>query len=775
MSKEPTKQSFLFICFAGMLALVWLAGAPVALAQTQSNWSMAKIPSIVPFGKAIGVHGDAPKFSYSPVIPAWPSTNWTPAPDVKTVGFAEPSRLCKTATDCFKAADFAFFHTQLTFPAGFSLKTFQIRVWGIDDGVRVTIFNSKYPNGVSPTGGYLKNIVFTAAGQKPLVTADLMQYLVVSETNRIVLTVLDDCCAQMTLKSAELLVNGTAIIAADLPPRWLSAPITTGKSTQVYRYPASAEDPEGGVLTYTLESGPTGATVDPKTGEVRWTPGANDQGKSFTFSILVCDAKGQCSKQTWVLVIEAVVRNTLPVIQSTPGVTAKEKAVYIYYVVATDADPNDTLTYAIKSGPAGATIDPKSGTLRWTPPTGSGGQTFTFLIEVCDSSGACVTQTWKILVQAAEKPNLPPTITSTPALITTSGLRYIYIINATDPDPNDQLTATLTQFPTGTVIDKTRMFLTWLPTAADEGKSFDFALKVCDLKNACDTQSWAVYVRKTQVNTPEEPPPSEPVDTPDAGPTQSPDAGPSQAPDADASGPEEPPLSPDAGPAQSPDAGSAQSPDSGGVGQGPDVATTPDTGTSSPDEQTGTPNYPPGTAPTTPTNVHPRWVTRPAVAVEGGSVYKYVFEAIDPNPGDTITYKMYDGPSNASADTVERTVSWQVPASAAGSSVVFHLLACDQFGACTEQEWQVTVPQHCQADTDCKNTYTCLEGVCIPAQIQQPQQPQQPAQTVTWDPDKMYTGGAWTCSSSTGTPSTNVFLFALFLLLAVFRLTTRRS
>ena len=63
---------------------------------------------------------------------------------------------------------------------------------------------------------------------------------------------------------------------------------------------------------------------------------------------------------------------------------------YTYQVNATDPD-KDILTYSLKSAPAGMTIDPKTGAIKWNVPPDLKGKT-TFTISVTDGNGGEATQ-----------------------------------------------------------------------------------------------------------------------------------------------------------------------------------------------------------------------------------------------------------------------------------------------------------------------------------------------------------------------------------------------
>ncbi len=87
--------------------------------------------------------------------------------------------------------------------------------------------------------------------------------------------------------------------------------------------------------------------------------------------------------------------NSSPVIESDPVTTAKEGAVYTYYVEATD--PNeDTLTYSLTTSPTGMTINSTTGVITWTPTEDQVGEN-EVVVEVSDGSKSA-TQSFTITV-----------------------------------------------------------------------------------------------------------------------------------------------------------------------------------------------------------------------------------------------------------------------------------------------------------------------------------------------------------------------------------------
>ncbi|MCB9640973.1 MAG: putative Ig domain-containing protein, partial [Myxococcales bacterium] len=278
-------------------------------------------------------------------------------------------------------------------------------------------------------------------------------------------------------------------------PKFTSTPPTTAIEDQRYSYTPTATDPDPGTttLTYKKIKGPTGATVDPNTGEVVWTPGDADAGKTIDFEIEVCDQDGNCAKQAW----QVTVTNTpdAPKITSTPPTTADEKQEYNYKPTVVDPDPGQTsFTFRTTQAPAGATIDPNTGEIKWTPGAAEAGKEYDFEIEVCDVDGNCTRQAWKVKVNNV---NDPPVVTSTPPTEAFVARELNYKPTVSDPDPADTHTWKLLKGPAGATIDPNTGELKWTPTAADAGKDVEFEIEVCDngTPPACVKQSFTTKVK----------------------------------------------------------------------------------------------------------------------------------------------------------------------------------------------------------------------------------------------------------------------------------------
>lgn len=116
---------------------------------------------------------------------------------------------------------------------------------------------------------------------------------------------------------------------------------------------------------------PAGMTINGTTGEILWTPTANDVG-SHVVSVLASDARGGTDHQTFVVVVSPQPGNHPPVIVSepvttlvAPSVIGATPSLYSYQLAAVDPD-RDAVTYALVTGPQGMSIDPTSGLVSWS-------------------------------------------------------------------------------------------------------------------------------------------------------------------------------------------------------------------------------------------------------------------------------------------------------------------------------------------------------------------------------------------------------------------------
>lgn len=183
-----------------LMCLIILSTMSFLQAQSVSRtpWEMNRGLGWSYLGFTLSFHGENSAY-VNAVIPPTTDPNWEPAPNPETIGFSEASIL---PGNCLSSVDYTYFQTFVTVPLNTTVTTFTIAFSGIDDGGRVTIFNSDYPSGIVVPGSY---VYLGGTG-----TSDLASYIVTGE-NRVVVTQVDDCPVGNNLQSANVVLNGQTI------------------------------------------------------------------------------------------------------------------------------------------------------------------------------------------------------------------------------------------------------------------------------------------------------------------------------------------------------------------------------------------------------------------------------------------------------------------------------------------------------------------------------------------------------------------------------------
>lgn len=112
---------------------------------------------------------------------------------------------CNAGQGCAGGGQFTYFQTFFFIGTLTDLSSARVQVNTIDDGVRVTLFNSVHPDGIVVPGGFL------CMGDGG-VTDDFSASLTTG-FNRIVMTHLDDCPDWSALQHVEIIINGQTLSA----------------------------------------------------------------------------------------------------------------------------------------------------------------------------------------------------------------------------------------------------------------------------------------------------------------------------------------------------------------------------------------------------------------------------------------------------------------------------------------------------------------------------------------------------------------------------------
>src|SRR5262249_55652125 len=165
-------------------------------------------------------------------------------------------------------------------------------------------------------------------------------------------------------------INGQA---TNHPPVLAPIPDQTVEEGAKLTVQASATDPDAGqVITYSLAPGaPAGAVIDRSTGLFTWTPDPYSSTGTYTITVLATDNGAPPLSASQPFKVHVLAVNHPPNFVTIPGQIVErtqQLRVKIRDYVSDPAQPAQALTYAMAAGaPAGASIDPSSGVLTWTP------------------------------------------------------------------------------------------------------------------------------------------------------------------------------------------------------------------------------------------------------------------------------------------------------------------------------------------------------------------------------------------------------------------------
>ena len=258
-------------------------------------------------------------------------------------------------------------------------------------------------------------------------------------------------------------------------PVLAAIPDQTNDEMTVFSHLAAATDDDrpAQTLTYSLTNSPAGASINPSTGLISWTPTEAQGPMTTNITVRVTDngIPNLTVSRTFAIVINEV--NVAPALTLPPDTNVNELVHFTATATATDSDiPTNALTFALVSGPEGLTVS-TNGVIEWTPNEAQGPSTNTVYISVTDTNSIAVnekslsvTNSFQIVVNEV---NLPPVLTVPSNRIITEQTTLAVSASATDPDlPANPLTFALISPPAGMVIDPNNCAISWTP-AEDQG------------------------------------------------------------------------------------------------------------------------------------------------------------------------------------------------------------------------------------------------------------------------------------------------------------------
>jgi hypothetical protein len=241
-----------------------------------------------------------------------------------------------------------------------------------------------------------------------------------------------------------------------------------GKENQLLTYTFSGSDPdaEEQQLVYEIEGLPDGAVFDTKTGLLQWQP-TYEQSGTYPINIKLYDSQGALTSISTNITIQHV--NRPPVIPLLSEYNGKEnEPLSITLPSATDPDKEDAdkLTYAITNLPEGASFDPATRTLTWTPSYQQAG-VYELTYAISDGTDEA---TGNVRIQI-ENVNRPPVLAKIPELQIQEGQLLEFKLNGSDPDLEDvgKLVYTAANLPPGAILNRENGRFTWTPNTTQQG------------------------------------------------------------------------------------------------------------------------------------------------------------------------------------------------------------------------------------------------------------------------------------------------------------------
>ena len=262
-----------------------------------------------------------------------------------------------------------------------------------------------------------------------------------------------------------------------------SLPDSLATEGVVYNFDVTLDPSTSVNLVDLLQGPPTMAAAFGQKPPLQWTPTIADTG-TFQVGVIVFTNSGQ-GRQYYPLRVRPL--NDNPAIGSSPGLAAFEDSLYTYSLAATDANA-DTLSFSLVDGPQAMTVDSTSGLVQWLPAQADVGSV-AVTVRVDDGKGGFALQQFTLQVSNT---NDLPQLTSTPDSAAVEDVPFSYAIAATDSDPADTLSYSVTAGPATATIDTAGLF-TWTPTQTDVGTQ-QFTVRVADQSGGAVTQSFSVAV-----------------------------------------------------------------------------------------------------------------------------------------------------------------------------------------------------------------------------------------------------------------------------------------
>jgi hypothetical protein len=244
-------------------------------------------------------------------------------------------------------------------------------------------------------------------------------------------------------------------------------PQNTNENTQL-QFTVVSTDPDKedeGKTKLSSSQLPQGASIDVTNGLFTWTP-TYEQSGEYNVTFTIADPAGLTATQSTTINVNHV--NRPPVLTAVAAQNVNENSPLTFTLAATDPDKEDEgkLKYSSENLPAGATLDPTTGTFNWTPTFLQAGPN-SVNVKVTDSGNLTAAQTVEITVVNV---NRPPVLNEVQDGSVFENNVIAFTVTGSDEDSDDQLNYSMENLPDGAKFDEKTGAFSWTPTYEQAGE-----------------------------------------------------------------------------------------------------------------------------------------------------------------------------------------------------------------------------------------------------------------------------------------------------------------
>lgn len=299
-----------------------------------------------------------------------------------------------------------------------------------------------------------------------------------------------------SLTAIGLLVFSAGAPAAGSAPAIGGSPPPRVFAGHPYFFAATANDPEGDVLTFSIRNKPRWATFWPGSGRLFGTPPPGDARRYDNIVIEVSDGTSVSALSAFSIFVDPTwAANQRPSITGNPASSVQPDQWYGFSPQGLDADGH-SLTYAIGNRPSWATFNRYTGQLYGRPSASDAGDFNNIGIWVTDGQKTSRLPAFDLRVEnpvADPTANTAPTISGTPPAAVVVGNTWSLKVVATDVD-GDALTFSIRNKPSWATFRPGEGRLFGKPDSGDTGWHGNIQVSVSDGQSSTRLPAFAIRV-----------------------------------------------------------------------------------------------------------------------------------------------------------------------------------------------------------------------------------------------------------------------------------------